>query len=208
VKRRKRVIARIFDRAKKPWAALWRWARRPGDWQPRARRWAALQSWARDHQVLAQRGHDRRRFKKFLTARRIYGKKFRHLKNKHHHDSPPPDAGPLTVIDGKQVPSWMAPKIKEIRARGRWRGVIVSGYRTPAYSESLCRSMCGAPTCPGRCAGRYSNHACPPSGRGVAYEGAIDVSDYYTFAAEARAVGAPFHNALPNDPVHFSRNGN
>ena len=84
-----------------------------------------------------------------------------------------------------------------------WSGTVTSGYRTPEYSESLCFDMCGAPSCPGTCAGRSSNH----SGK-VYPRGAIDVSDEATFGAIMRRLGNPIKNSLgPADPVHFSVSG-
>ena len=112
-------------------------------------------------------------------------------------------------IDGEAVPNWIAKDVLKIRKRGNWKGVVVSGFRTPEYSESLCIAMCGAPMCPGRCAGRLTNHACPPTAKCQKYEGAIDVSDYATFAQECVAIGSKLHNILgAQDPVHFSYNGN
>lgn len=114
-------------------------------------------------------------------------------------------SGDPVIIDGKAVQPWFAPWVKKIRDRGRWKGWVNSGIRTAAYSESLCYAMCGHPTCPGKCAGIYSRHneQLPQEQR----PGALDVTDYYTFADEARAVGAPFFNDLPSDRVHFSRDG-
>lgn len=103
----------------------------------------------------------------------------------------------------RQVCGWMVPIISRAREDG-WRGVVVSGVRTPAYSEQLCRAMCGAPTCPGRCAGRNSNHNATTCDKP---QGAIDVSDYYTFAACMRKQGEPIKNRLPIDRVHFSASG-
>jgi hypothetical protein len=93
-------------------------------------------------------------------------------------------------------------EVLRIRDAGRWSGYIVSGFRTPAYSESLCYGMCGAPSCPGRCAGRNTNHA-----RKGGRNGAVDLTDYYTFAAECRRLGSWLTNILPNDRVHFSDSG-
>ena len=121
-----------------------------------------------------------------------------------HKPDPPASTTGIGTYDGHSVAAWFIPWLEKIRARGRWTGVVVSGYRSPEYSTSLCYAICGAPRCPGRCAGASSNHS------GVNFPGgAIDVTDYYTFAAEARAIGAPFHNGLPStDPVHFSNPGN
>lgn len=110
--------------------------------------------------------------------------------------------------DGKVVAAYMVPHLDWARRTGhdglKWRGVLVSGYRTPAYSESLCYAMCGAPSCPGRCAGRATNHAWTEPPRG-----AIDVSDYERFGYLMQY--SPHHprifNDLPNDRVHFSPTG-
>lgn len=86
-----------------------------------------------------------------------------------------------------------------------WDGELSSGYRSPEYSDSLCRAMCGAPSCPGRCAGRASNH----SQVGPPNWGAIDVfPDYVKFEQIQKAIGSPLKNELDSrDPVHFSYTG-
>lgn len=106
------------------------------------------------------------------------------------------------TFDGKPVAKWIIPWLKKSRQAG-WDGSVTSGYRTPAYSEQLCIRMCGEPSCPGRCAGRSSNH----SGK-VYPHGAVDVSDYTNFARIQRQIGSPLKNALgSSDPVHFSVSG-
>lgn len=110
----------------------------------------------------------------------------------------------IANFDGKSVPLWCVPWLEKARNRG-WRGVVVSGIRTPQHSVALCQAMCGAPACPGKCAGVNSNHnATAPVVDG---EGALDVSDYVKFGQEMRELGAPLRNALPRDLVHFSRSG-
>lgn len=108
--------------------------------------------------------------------------------------------------DGRPVAAWMIPHLEFARRHG-WSGVLVSGWRDPRYSEQLCYAMCGAPRCPGRCAGSSSNHS-----GSVAPRGAIDVSDYYTFGRLMARDDAPtprIFNALgAQDPVHFSAQGN
>ena len=109
-------------------------------------------------------------------------------------------------FDGRTVAKHFIPYLKYARAHG-WQGTLNSGWRSPAYSESLCRAMCGAPTCPGRCAGRGSAHS-----QSVAPYGAIDVSDYWKFADIMRSMPLPpgaarIYNDLPIDRVHFSYNG-
>lgn len=114
-----------------------------------------------------------------------------------------PDGDGLIVIDGRQVAKAVGAEVLRIRAGGRWLGTVVSGYRTPAHSIALCEAMCGAPQCPGRCAGAASRHA-KKGGR----DGAVDVSDFWTFRAECARLGSWLENHLPLDPVHFSDIGN
>lgn len=156
-----------------------------------------------------------------IKKRRKKGKKTpelaeirRHIKKKIAWLKAHKDPGPvptLETFDAHQVPGWIVEQVlKPARSSGTWKGTVISGYRSPAYSESLCRSICGAPSCPGRCAGRSSNHAAPPSGKGVAYEGAIDVTDAPGLQRWCRAHGNPLHGngeMLPLDTPHFSRSG-
>jgi len=107
----------------------------------------------------------------------------------------------LGTWDGVTVAAWIVPWLRKSREAG-WKGTVVSGYRDPAYSEQLCYNMCGAPSCPGKCAGRTSNH----SGK-VYPAGAIDVTDYTRFEQIQHEIGSPLRNDLPVDPVHFSTNG-
>jgi hypothetical protein len=108
----------------------------------------------------------------------------------------------VTTFDGVPCARWIVPWLKKSRANG-WKGRLVSGWRSPAYSESLCRRMCGAPRCPGRCAGRSSNHS------GNKYPaGAVDVSDYANFERIQPRIGSPLINRLDaRDPTHFSVSG-
>ena len=110
----------------------------------------------------------------------------------------------LSTFDGRKVAAWMVPYLEWARKHG-WKGTLVSGWRDPAYSEQLCLRMCGAPTCPGRCAGRLSGHV----GK-TKPNGSVDVSDYVRFGSLMRS--APFNPKLKNllgarDPVHFSVSG-
>ena len=105
------------------------------------------------------------------------------------------------TIDGKEVAKWIIPYVKKARSMG-WNGTVLSGYRSPEYSEQLCMNMCGAPSCPGTCAGKSSNH----SGK-VYPAGAIDVSDEATFGSIMAKIHAPLKNDLPSDRVHFSYTG-
>jgi len=117
----------------------------------------------------------------------------------------------LVAFDGHEVPAWIVAILSAARHDGIWHGSVISGYRTPAYSESLCYAMCGAPSCPGRCAGRATNHSCPPTYRGVKYEGAVDVTDAPGLRSYCRLHNAPLRGdgeVLPYDTPHFSHEGN
>jgi hypothetical protein len=110
----------------------------------------------------------------------------------------------VSWYDGKQVASWMVPYLVWARKNG-WQGRVNSGWRDPVYSERLCFAMCGRASCPGRCAGRSSNHS-----GSTPHAGAVDVSDYYRFGQLMKR--APFSPKLKNslgsrDPVHYSVSG-
>jgi hypothetical protein len=114
-----------------------------------------------------------------------------------------PRAG-VATFDGRPVAAWIQPYLVWARQNG-WKGTLSSGWRDPAYSEHLCLQMCGHATCPGKCAGRTSNHA-----GSVKPAGAIDVSDYVTFGhLMARCPYSPrLQNKLgARDPVHYSVSG-
>jgi len=110
----------------------------------------------------------------------------------------------VATFDGRPVAAWMQPYLVWARNNG-WKGTLNSGWRDPAHSEHLCLQMCGRPSCPGKCAGRSSNHA-----GSVKPAGAVDVSDYVTFGhLMARC---PYSPKLVNrlgarDPVHYSVSG-
>jgi hypothetical protein len=75
----------------------------------------------------------------------------------------------------------------------------------PERSEQLCFEICGRPICPGRCAGRASNHS-----KTQKPGGAVDVSDYARFGELMERI--PYRprifNALgPADPAQFSSIG-
>ena len=110
----------------------------------------------------------------------------------------------VTKYDGVPVAAWMVPYLQWARQNG-WNGRLVSGWRDPQYSRQLCLRMCGAPSCPGRCAGTSSNHV-----GSAKPHGAVDVSDYATF--ERVMARCPYEPKLINrldarDPVHFSASG-
>jgi hypothetical protein len=109
--------------------------------------------------------------------------------------------GNIVTFDGKQVVAWIAHDLWAMRKAG-WNGYVVSGWRSPEYSESLCYRMCGAPSCSGTCAGRASKHA--ESGDGG---GAVDVTDYINAERIAYQIGSRLRNDLPYDLVHLSATG-
>jgi hypothetical protein len=127
----------------------------------------------------------------------------RRAQRKASKTSSAPRAG-VATFDGRPVAAWIQPYLVWARENG-WKGTLSSGWRDPAYSEHLCLQMCGHTTCPGKCAGRTSNHA-----GSVKPAGAIDVSDYVTFGhLMARCPYSPkLQNKLgARDPVHFSVSG-
>ena len=88
----------------------------------------------------AQRGGRRRR-KLAREVKRIRGEKD-HLSRKLEHlekkkDKPPPRTSGVVTFDGKPCAAWIAADLRKIRSMG-WDGYLLSGYRTPEYSESLC----------------------------------------------------------------------
>jgi hypothetical protein len=116
----------------------------------------------------------------------------------------------VTTYDGVPCAAWLVPHLDWARHTGhggvKWMGKLVSGFRDPAYSKSLCMKMCGAPACPGKCAGLTSNHS-----GSAKPNGAVDVTDYVTFGQlmEHCPYEPRIHNALQaTDPVHFSVAGN
>jgi hypothetical protein len=125
-------------------------------------------------------------------------KKLRHL---HHKRDRKPDADGVGEFDGVPVAAWIVKWLEKSRKAG-WKGEVVSGFRSPERSEEVCRDMCGQPSCPGRCAGRSSNH----SGL-IEPAGAVDLTDFDRFGAIQTRIGSPLRNDLPNDPVHFSTTG-
>jgi peptidoglycan hydrolase-like protein with peptidoglycan-binding domain len=114
-----------------------------------------------------------------------------------------PRAG-VDNFDGEPVAAWMKPYLEWAREHG-WKGTLNSGWRDPTHSERLCFDICNAPKCPGRCAGRSSNHV-----GNVKPAGSIDVSDPATFGALMKK--CPYEPKLFNalgarDPWHFSASG-
>lgn len=210
MKKLRKRINRIWQRRPRPFRKLWKWARVPDKLARVMRRWKALKLWAREHaKIASKRGNNTKR-KWWLERQQRYDDKYDAARKKFlaQHDDPhePPTQGVSTPSApwnpyARPIANWIIPWLERSWDAG-WRGVVNSGYRSPEYSEQLCYQMCGAPSCPGRCAGRSSNH-CNYAQPG----GAVDVSDYYTFAAVQDRIGSPLWNNLPSDRVHFSSTG-
>ncbi len=110
----------------------------------------------------------------------------------------------VTTFDGRKVANWLKPYLDFARDKG-WKGTLNSGFRDPAHSEHVCIQMCGHPSCPGKCAGRTSNH----SGK-ARPKGAVDVSDFARFGQlmQRCPLKPRIFNALhDSDPLHFSATG-
>ncbi|HEX8745117.1 MAG TPA: hypothetical protein VF712_18475 [Thermoleophilaceae bacterium] len=130
----------------------------------------------------------------------------RHEHNDRHRESEKLSAATsgVATFDGKRVAAWLVPYLEWAREHG-WKGQLVSGWRDPVRSEQLCREICGQPSCPGRCAGRSSNHS-----GSTKPQGAIDVSRFVEFGQLMRRCphNPRIFNALgARDPVHFSATG-
>jgi hypothetical protein len=136
----------------------------------------------------------------------------------HAINHPPTDQDGIAIdpVSGESVPAWVVGKapgpdgktknwLKIIREHG-WHGGINSGARTEAHSIELCFQICGAPSCPGLCAGATSNHVIKGK-NGPGNWGALDVSEYEVFGRVCHEVGCPLQNDLPADPVHYSPDG-
>jgi len=110
----------------------------------------------------------------------------------------------VVTFDGKPCADWLAEDFAEARRRGLWSGYLVSGVRTSERSVELCYGICGAPSCPGLCAGVASNHNCD----NCAYpRGAGDVTDYYRCESASAILDLRYTNDLAGDRVHMSANG-
>lgn len=156
-------------------------------------RWQRRQTWlAKKHRYL-----------QLILSRR------QRKKAKWIHDHPQeqyPTTG-VTEFDGHTCAAWIVHDIlAPARDRGYWNGYVISGWRDPAYSESLCRAMCGQPSCPGTCAGRDSRHS-----QSAKPDGAVDVTDPGGLISYCRHAGIEFHGngeVLPYDKPHCSTWGN
>jgi hypothetical protein len=181
------------------YGSVWRWALGHG-----IHRWIKARNWARRR---AKQAKNPAGFKK---ADEAYTKRIKWIRE--HNDPKPPhsDGSLIVTVDGKPVAGWIGRAALAARAAGAWSGVMLSGFRSPEYSEQLCYGICGQPSCPGLCAGRASNHSCPPTATCKPYEGAGDFTDAARLCAWCRAHGIPLHGGgefLPNDVNHCSYSG-
>lgn len=120
----------------------------------------------------------------------------------------PYDKGSIKIVtfDSKPCVEDLAYWLYRARTEGaggqKWLGVLVSGWRSPEYSEQLCFGICNHPTCPGLCAGRTSNHT------KLTYPGpAGDITDYIRGEEVLIDLGSGYFNNLPRDLVHMSHSG-
>jgi hypothetical protein len=210
---RQRAIHHIWDNAKNPLGAEWDWARRGDTKRARYRRWRSLQAWAKGRMENPPEGSSAEEKAKWRARwngiRKIYRrKKIQVLKRILADDQVDNPSWGTRIMDGKAVPNWIADILQDCRDNG-WPGIVISGFRDPDFSEQLCFDMCGHPTCPGTCGGRFSNHACPPSGDCVDGEGATDNSEWGTLDSvlQRRGHWDRLKNDLPNDRPHHSRTG-
>jgi hypothetical protein len=103
---------------------------------------------------------------------------------------------------GTTVCNWIADILDKAWADGV-RFTVISGFRTVAESVAACQHICGAPSCPGTCAGASSNHNGCTGGKGAVDIGAGCESLRSWLASH----GNPLSNNLPLDRCHFSRSG-
>ena len=196
-------IRKIFQTKRHPFKKLLAWANNPRGPHGKESRFRSLRKWAQK-QRQRHGGQVRdawsKRGRKYRRKTRYFAKKADAKAEKQALEP-----GPVSIFDGKPVASEWVPILSACRRSGLWAGSLVSGYRTPEYSESLCYRICGAPSCSGTCAGRSSNH----SKTSVAAGSAVDVSDPIGFRRALIHVGhSELHNALgARDPVHFSITG-
>ena len=174
---------------------VWRWAKGHG-----LKRWLKAKKWA---QRRVKQAKDPSGFKK---AEAVYAKKVKWLRE--HKQGPKTNGNHVVTFDGKPCADWIANILKDARASGIWRGTMLSGVRTSAQSVALCEAMCGAPSCPGRCAGTASRHNCDNCQYPA---GACDVTDPAGLQAFCRSHNRPLignGQVLPADVNHFSHYGN
>ena len=155
-------IRRRYEGWKKPFDALWKWAMRPKKAQQKSNRFKALRAWTWDKIHLARK-HKLGTVREWQKRRRVYAKKaaFFQKRADKHQEQNEQEAETTSGVASPERPwnpyrkplaAWMVPKVDAAYNKG-WRGTLTSGWRSPAYSTQLCYSMCGAPTCPGTCAG-------------------------------------------------------
>jgi len=189
-------VNRIYKRD--GFGGVWRWAKGRG-----LKPWIRARNWAR---FKAKHARDPEGFKKAQAA---YAKRAEWWR-KHKREQkpkPPSNGGAWATFDNHTCCRWIADILSRARQSGIWDGYVLSGVRTPAQSIALCRAMCGADSCAGRCAGATSNH----NATTCAYpQGAVDVTDPAGLEAYCRSHSEKLYGnayALPYDQNHFSATG-
>jgi hypothetical protein len=204
---RQKALRHINNEAKHPLGSIWDWCRRGNTKRGRYRRWRSAQWFAQGKMENPPPNYGPEKKAEWRERWNGCRKSYRRQKRKvyrriHDNSDDVSGSGLVVTLDGKPCPSWLAKWLLNQRQSG-WDGVLVSGYRTPEYSQQLCYQICGAPSCPGRCAGLSSNHTCRPSFKCYDGEGAVDVSYYW----QIREGSGAYNNLGSSDPVHFSRSG-
>ena len=153
----------------------------------------------RDHRANARKIYEAfdNRVKKAAERKQV-----RRKKTKAAERSFDSDGGGIVTFDGLPCVEWIAHDLLKARESGIWNGQAVSLFRSPEHSVEICMDMCGASSCPGRCAGTSSNHC--QQGHG---QGAADVTDFVNCERALMETGSVLHNDLPSDLVHMSATG-
>lgn len=195
-------IARAFKRG--GFKAVWKFCKGHG-----LKRWLKARNWIRRRvaQATPARRAEYAKYRHAINLRIDHLRKLRQRHRREHHEA----TALIVTFDGEQLPRWIADILKQARESGIWKGECISGIRTVAESIALCQAMCGADSCPGRCAGAATNHTAPPTHTGKPFEGAADCTDPAGLEAYCRSHSEPLIGdgvVLPNDLNHFSHVGN
>lgn len=108
------------------------------------------------------------------------------------------------------IAAWIYVYLEAIGAKGKINITPKNGYRTPAYSESLCYEICGAPSCSGTCAGKSSNHSgkvFPGGAIDLNGQGEADILQSLIDKAAKKGIPRLLQNQLPQDRIHYSNSG-
>ena len=113
----------------------------------KARRKRNRQRYKRREQVIEHLIKKRKALEKEADDLREHRREYHEEQRGEHSGSYEKGSTSIVTFDGKSCVEDLAYWLNQARQHG-WHGVLVSGYRTPAYSTSLCYGMCGAPYLP------------------------------------------------------------